>query len=286
MVPKPTQKSLQAEKVTVVEESIYSDDFMEKIKLLVRQEMKTEIDARLEDVVRQITEVREEVKSLKDLNTSNVAAINIKLDDLEFDLKSVANVRQQRERDEGVMIYDLPLPVSTGFNTVAQTNYIYDKLLHPMCVKAKRDGLIRTIPESIEMVKVCHPVPKKTRVTTDGEQRPANHQVDPIILKFSSKNYKALVYKYKREVLDAWNTQHSRPDRKVQVEIVDDLTKTNISCLNWLKSEANNTIIDSAQFRGGKIKYRLKADPRTMKVVTDPFTRNVREISAKKCGLL
>lgn len=286
MAPKQTEKSPQAGKSAEWDEYINSDAFMEKIKAIVRTELKSEMDNRIEEVTKMITEVREEVESLKVLQSSNVSAINIKLDDIEFDLKSVANVRQQRERDEGVMIYDLPLPPSTGYNTVAQTNYIFDTLLRPMCEKAKKDGLIRYIPEPLEMVKVCHPVPRKAKVTTGTEQGPQTHQVDPIILKFASKNWKAMVYKYKREVLEAWNTRHSHPGRKVQVEILDDLTKTNISCLNWLKSEDNANIIESANYRGGKIKYRLKTNPRTLKVVTDPFTRNIQDISVKKCGLL
>ena len=281
-----THTSLQAAKSTDSAESIYSETFMEKIKEIIKVEMRTEINTRIADVVEQLAEVKEEVKALKELHTSNVSAINNKLENLEFDLKSVANVRQQRERDEGVMIYDLPLPNSTGYNTVAQANFIFDTILEPICQRAKHDGLIRTIPEATDIIKVCHPVPRKTRIPTGTNQQQPRSSVDPIILKFASKNWKALVYRYKREILDAWNNHHSSPDRKVQVEILDDMTKTYISCLNWIKSEMNAATIHSAQFIGGKIRYSFKNEPGIFKFVTDPFTRNLAEISKKKCSLL
>ena len=123
-----THTSLQAAKSSDSAESIYSENFLEKIKDIVKAEMKTEINTRIADVVEQLAEVNEEVKALKELHASKVSAINNKLENLEFELKSVANVRQQRERDEGVMIYDLPLPDSTGYNTVAQANYIFDTI--------------------------------------------------------------------------------------------------------------------------------------------------------------
>jgi hypothetical protein len=286
-----TQTSMQAGKVSD-SESIYSETFLEKVKALIKEEIKaeiiTELSSKVDNALQQIADVKQEVKSLAETNNSQVSSINTKLEILEFDIKTVANVRQQRERDEGIMIYDVPLPDCVGTSTIAQTNYLFDKLFKPMCIRAKEDGLIQYIPEPSEMIKVCHPVPRKpaTDLPVGMAQRPPKSPEAPIIMKLASKNWKALVYKYKREILEAWNKRNSTRERKVQVEILDDLTKWNLACLNWLKSEENRGIIHTAQFRSGKIRYSLMSDPRKFKIVTDTFTRDIKEISKKKCSLI
>ena len=56
-----------------------------------------------------------------------------------------------------------------------------------------------------------------------------------------SRNFKYIVHKYKKEVLTKYNK-----DMDTKIELYDDLTKVNLDCLRFLKSDANAHLVEKA----------------------------------------
>ena len=141
---------------------------------------------------------------------------------------------------------------------------------------AKNDGLIESIPEPSQIIEYTHILPSHNapnkRPPPPGALERNQSPPEPVIItKFVSRNVKYIVHKYKKKVFAEINE-----NRESKIEFYDDLTKVNLDCLRFLKSDVNAPIIEKAFVLSGKIKFALKSNPDRLLTVKNPFTRDIK----------
>lgn len=198
------------------------------------------------------------------------------VDALNFEIKMVSNIREQRDRNAGGRFHNLKVSDSAKKNSVILANEIYDTFLHRIFELAQTDGFIKEIPESSQIIEYTHILPanpaRRKRPPPPGAPERNQAPSEPVVItKFVSRNAKYIVHKYKKKVFEEINK-----NRDPKIEFYDDLTKVNLDCLRFLKSEQNAYLIEKAFVLSGKIKYALKSNPEKLLTVVNPFTRDIK----------
>ena len=157
-------------------------------------------------------------------------------------------------------------------SSVVLANELFDTFLHRIFERAMDDGLIKKIPDPIEVVEMCHILPTKPPpvLPPGAPERRVRSSEPPIIAKFTTRNYKYILHKYKKSVLSEYEAENN-----IKIEIYDDLTKANNDCLKFLKSDENSLLVEKAFVLSGKIKYVLKSNTEKLLTVANPFTRDL-----------
>lgn len=209
-----------------------------------------------------------------------------KFETLDHKIEMVANEREQRERNPTVRWFNCKVTDSAKKSSVVLTNELYDTFLHKIFTRAKEDGLVKVIPKPTEIIEYAHilpskkPDPKPAPYLPPGAPQPTRKDSAPfedtLISKFTSRNYKYIVHKYKKEILNEINK-----DKDKKIEIYDDLTKVNLECLRFLKSDANSHLVEKAFVLSGKIKFVLKSNPQKLLTVINPFEKDVKKLNKK-----
>ena len=163
-------------------------------------------------------------------------------------LKIRDNEVAQRDRNPGSRIFGLRLPEDCTSNSIATKRYLYNVLFSPMLDKAAAAGEIKSVPEEfLSVLAVAHILPvSKPKVTIPGE-KPAESPIASIICKFTSIGWKKLCFQFKRGVIDSLNTQN-----KTEIRIFDDVTSTNLSCMNRIKEIKGL----KSFFRDGAVRFK------------------------------
>lgn len=277
---KPTISSL---------ESRTSDLEAEKEVLMERVSEATRVNAALEERIKVLeasnTKLQSELAMVKERSN---AAQEKRFEDLDHKIEMVANIREQRERNPTVRWFNCKVTDSAKKSSIILTNELYDTFLSKIFERAKEDGLVQDVPKPTEILEYAHILPSKkrdhkpTRYLPPGAPQPTQQDSTPfedtLITKFTSRNYKYIVHKYKKEILAEINKDK---DKNKKIEIYDDLTKVNLDCLRFLKSDANSQIVEKAFVLSGKIKYVLKSNTQKLLTVVNPFARDIRQLNKR-----
>ena len=169
-------------------------------------------------------------------------------------LKIRDNIVEQRDRNRGIRVKNLKVP--DNITSTELTNKLYNEVFQNMFVEAAKDGLLPArqtviidergeavistsseveLPLQIEVIEFCHVLPGgRPANMPPGAQPRRAARIPDIIVKLHSRNLKEIIYKYKKSTLGKLNRDKnlSKPN---SVYIVDDLTQTNLNCLNDLK---------------------------------------------------
>lgn len=258
------------------------------LRRIVREEMaslKDEIYEKIDDVRADLNEKIDNmqasfVSKVEDFKNEIMTEMNQKLDDLTKEcnvlndevrfLKIQNNVREQRDRDKGLRLFNLKVPESVKKSPVSLANHLYKEVLQDMMLEAEKDGLIEKIPCPLEIIEYTHVLPNNVKPRAPSQSPP-----EPvIIMKLSSRSWKSIIYKYKRTSLSKYNTAHS-----CNVHILDDMTKINLKCLSRLKDMKND--VKSAFMLGGKIRFELFSKPETLLMVHDPFATTISNMTKR-----
>lgn len=244
------------------------------------------MDAKIKEVEGINAALVARVKELEDAGVAKDARIQAgednnkmlkeEVDALGFEIKMLANTREQRDRNPGGRFHNVKVSDSAKKNSVILTNELYDTFLKSIFEHAKNDGLIESIPEPSQIIEYTHILPSHNapnkRPPPPGAPERNQSPPEPVIItKFVSRNVKYIVHKYKKKVFAEINE-----NRESKIEFYDDLTKVNLDCLRFLKSDVNAPIIEKAFVLSGKIKFALKSNPDRLLTVKNPFTRDIK----------
>jgi hypothetical protein len=265
----------------------------EKKVLMEKVSEATRVNAAQEEKIKALeasnVELQSELKVVKErvlvAHRSNTANEK-KFETLDHKIEMVANEREQRERNPTVRWFNCKVTDSAKKSSIVLTNELYDTFLHKIFTRAMEDGLVKAIPKPTEIIEYAHilpskkPDPKPAPFLPPGAPQPTHKDSAPfedtLISKFTSRNYKYIVHKYKKEILNEINK-----DKDKNIEIYDDLTKVNLDCLRFLKSDANSHLVEKAFVLSGKIKFVLKSNPQKLLTVINPFEKDVKKLNKK-----
>jgi len=118
---------------------------------------------------------------------------------------------------------------------------LYHTLIIPSLELAVTSGELNSVPDCHSLIELAHPMPSNPGKPTVS------------IVKFISRNMKLLFLRYKGPVLT-----RIREERGIHVAVYDDLTSTNLACLNRLYEESR---VEKAWNMQGKIKFTTKLNP-------------------------
>lgn len=249
------------------------------LRRIIREEMsafKDEIYERLdrfeEGVDKKFVEVKQEIlgkvldleKDFQELNK-----------DVKF-LKIQNNIREQRDRDKGLRIFDFKVPDSAKKSPIALANHIHKEILEDVFLEAKKEGLINYIPSPLDSIEYTHVLqdPKSQGHSVPPGANQSAQKEPVIILKLISRSFKSIVYKYKKAILTKYNRKHGS-----NVHILDDMTKVNLGCISRLKKMKDD--VKSAFMLGGKIRYELFSKPEKLFIVHDPYAVDLTQMSKR-----
>jgi hypothetical protein len=249
---------------------------------------------KLAEIERSNTLFREQVQSFIDQQ----AYVTNELRSEVSTLKIRDNIVEQRDREPGQRIGNFHVP--QNISPLELTNKLYNELYRPMFVQAAVDGYLPSretvnvgerdvngepvitksrvvdLPVPTEVIEYCHTLsggrPHNLPV---GAQPRRGARTPMLIVKLKGRNIKEIVNRYKKDSLAKYNRSKNLSDKE-SVFIVDDLTKTNLNCLNNLKVTDE---VEEAFVLGGKIRFSLKTDPLKKHIVHNPFGRNLKELT-------
>lgn len=263
----------------------------------------------------QIFDLKQDVEVKVARYDSEISTLDTRLTSLqetvEF-LKIENNIKEQRDRDRSMRIFNLKVPAKIDSSDLA--NLLYDKLFKGICKKAVEEGKLKTsvdlvdeheavereqevermsgqgqgqgasdqprrcprgLPTPADFIEYCHILPGGS---TESDNRPPglgarSPRIPVIIVKFTSRHYKYLVHRYKRSILSSFNSANQS-----KVFLTDDLTKVNLNCLNRLKDDVN---VKDAFILNGKIRFSYVSNPDRKLLVNNPFAETFDKMTSR-----
>lgn len=263
-----------------------------------------------EDAALQISDLKQEVEVKVARHDSEISTLDTRLtsllDTIEY-LKIENNIKEQRDRDRSMRIFNLKVPAKIDSTDLA--NLLYEKLFKAVCKKAVGEGKLKTsldfvdepldsqpdeqggdgrqgagvqprtsmrsLPTPADFIEYCHLLPG---ASSESDNRPPglgdrSARIPVIIVKFTSRHYKYLVHRYKRSILSSFNNANQS-----KVFLTDDLTKVNLNCLNKLKD--HNDVKD-AFVLNGKIRFSLLSNPERKLLVSNPYAETFDKMTSR-----
>ena len=212
------------------------------------------------DLVNLIQNLQDSMDSLTsrfDSLDSRIDGISNKIDKLTSDninsekliknLSTAMNEREQHSRNSSVRIFGLSLDEKTSGDAIATSQAVYSSLLKPILEKAAENGTIAGVPSMFELIEYAHTLPVRKSSTVESSEK----SVKPIIVRFQSRLYRSVIFKFKKEFLTNKSEYKS-------VFLTEDLTTVNYLKLVSLKKDEK---VLSAWSMGGKIFYKDKNNP-------------------------
>ena len=206
----------------------------------------TEIKSKIDDTRIDKAEIINEIH-LRDIKIEKLEAENSLISGRVHALEKANNLLEQRDRDKSCRVTNVPMEART---TPWQTSLkLYHTLIQPSLELAVTSGELNSVPDCHSLIELAHPMPSNPGKPTVS------------IVKFISRNMKLLFLRYKGPVLT-----RIREERGIHVAVYDDLTSTNLACLNRLYEESR---VEKAWNMQGKIKFTTKLDPNKVLTVAD-----------------
>lgn len=218
--------------------------------------------------------VRRTEKSVTEFQ-ERVVKLEKAVDDLNkqvYDLQNIMNLREQQLRSRTVRVTGVPFTdeEKSSVDPKFLAKKVHEKLLLPILNQAKSAGQIERTPTHTTAVESCFRVRANTALT--GTARPP-----PIILKFTSDQFKQVVMRNKR--LHIPTPPKEEKDLGIQrYNIVEDLTPPAFKKLREVLEEESVT---KAWTVNGVIKFTARGDTKvhTVKSVYDPISVILANIS-------
>ena len=125
--------------------------------------------------------------------------------------------REQYLRNSSVRVFGLDAPDSEKNNPIKVMNLVYSKLFNPILKLAVDAGEIHEVPGVFELLETAHILPS------------AKSKSSPIIARFKSRPFRALVFHYKKE--------YFKTLKDTKTGISEDLTKVKYDLLMKMKKD-------------------------------------------------
>jgi hypothetical protein len=116
-------------------------------------------------------------------------------------LRDTLNSREQYARSWSVCILHLPLPEGDESNTKTVMKEVYNKVCLPILDGLVDAGEIHDVPSMHSLIETAHILPSKSKVK-------------PIIVRFFSRYWRSLLFKYRKQFAAASRPPQSPPQQQ------------------------------------------------------------------------
>lgn len=168
------------------------------------------------------------------------------------DLKRRDNEREQYLRASSIRVFGLQIPEKDKNNPIKVMQTLHNNLLKPILDLAVQKAEIEEVPTVYDLLETAHILPSSKGSST------------PVIARFKSRPFRALVFKHKKTYFESLRASRSAP----KISISEDLTKLTYSKIQKLKSDPD---IERCWTINGVIRYCTKKDPDTIRVLRSPL---------------
>lgn len=265
-------------------------------KLAPLMEMERDNAKKLAEMEKNNALWRDQIQCVMDQNRDKQDVVNKEVRSDVLTLKIRDNIVETRDREPGERIYNYEVP--QNISPLELTNKLYNDLYKDMFVQAAKDGYLPAretinmdvrdengepvitkskvfdLPLPTDVIEYCHTLGGRPANLPPGVQ-PRRGARTQLIVKLKGRNVKEIVHRYKKQSLANYNKSKNLSEQN-SVYITDDLTKTNLNCLNKLKK---TDMVEEAFVLGGKIRFSLKSDPLRTHIVHNPFATNLYELT-------
>ena len=197
-------------------------------------------------------------------NGKKMDKLSIKFDDLTADHKELKkevdkqkvelNETQQDLRNSSLRISGLKVGPEHRKSVIRLLQLVHEKVFAPILQGAVDAGEIMCVPEPDVLLEYGHLLPQRKKSASSSE---------PILVRFHSRVYRSLIFRYKRQHLKELN---SKSDEKVF--LTEHLTQANYAKLRALQEDPET---EKVWTLNGKIKFTTKTAPETVVTVKNPF---------------
>ena len=213
--------------------------FMKSMNSNLSSEMKTI----REELKCSISEHAEAISILKECQA--------KTEDDVMKLKIEANEKEQRTRNYSIRISNLPVPEDILYKPIQVIHFTYETVILPILQMAVDNKEIPSVPPALEIIEFGHVL--RSRVT-----------LPPIIIRFCSRAYRLLLFRYKSAVLPRLDIC-----KNTRIYIAEDLTNLTY---RRMKEIGSNKKVEKCFTIAGQIKYILASDKeKKIHTLKNPF---------------
>ena len=228
-----------------------------------------------------ITDQSKEIEALKILVKEKdelLMRLESDLNSLKIDQKKFKLERETRDRNYSIRIFGLDIE-GDNTNVVNVLQNVYDRTIYPILELAVKNNEIKSVPPVESLLEYGHILPNKTSKTNIpglASDKPASPS--PIIIRFFSRLYRSLVFKYKKDFLNstspAGGTMQTRfgtrrPGDNPRVYIVEDLP---IDTYQMMKKMIADDKYKKVWTINGQIRYVLEAKPESVIKIKDVYS--------------
>lgn len=218
------------------------------------------------DLSNEFQQFRADILKTISTQADDISKISIEQDKMKEEIVNIKleqNDKEQRMRNYSIRVFNLPVPNSDRMQTTEFLSYVYNNVIDPILQEALKNKDIPAIPPVLQLIEYGHPLRIPKNAPKDSPPT--------IILRFFSRTYRSLIFKYKKKVLDSINSSRrsQTPAPYPKIFINEDLSPLNFSTFRTISQDER---VERCFTINGVVKFVLNSDPeKRLRNIRNPF---------------
>jgi hypothetical protein len=226
-----------------------SSDTSAKSMELLQEEMNRKLSTLMEEV----RSLAENLKTTRKENEQLKERVSQQADEI-AELRNDINERELHARSWSIRVNNITIGAGKETNNREVMLAIYNELVVPILTGAVELGEISAVPSCDNLIEIAHILPGK------GAKK-------PIIVRFFSRYWRSLLFRYRRDFAPREATGNGNGDRpgRMKYPFYEDLTRATFKQLKTIQSDSRVT---AAWTVSGVVRFRIENDDNTYKVTS------------------
>jgi hypothetical protein len=212
----------------------------------LQEEMNSKLSA-LIDVVKGLTSA---LKTVKQENVKLKEQVQQQADEI-AELRNEVNEKELHARSWSIRVNNIPLQEGMETSNMEVMKAVHKELVAPILAGAVASGEIASVPSCDSLNEIAHILPGK------GARK-------PIIVRFFSRYWRSLLFKYRRDHAPREAAAGDRPGR-MKFPFYEGLTRATFKQLKGIQSDDRVT---AAWTVSGVIRFKIEGDVKVHKVTS------------------
>jgi hypothetical protein len=215
------------------------------------EDLQEEMNEKLSALMEKVEQLTTSLRTVQSENSQLKQTVKNQADEI-ADLRNEINDREIHARSWSIRALNIPIPAGQETNNGAVMEAVYKELVAPILEGAKAKGEITAVPPCHNLIEVAHILPGK-------------NSKRPVIIRFFSRYWRSLLFRYRKEYAPRESTPSSSTTRpaKMCYPFYEDLSRLTFKQLMEIQQHER---VVSAWTVSGVIKFKVKDSDTVFKV--------------------
>jgi hypothetical protein len=214
------------------------------------QALQEEMNSKLSALIDEVKGLTSALKAVKQENSKMKEQLQQQADEIAF-LKNEINEKELHARSWSIRVNNIPIQEGMETNNKEVMKAVHKELVAPILAGAVASGEIANVPSCDSLIEVAHILPGK------GARK-------PIIVRFFSRYWRSLLFKYRKDHAPREAASGDRPGR-MKFPFYEDLTRATFKQLKEIQSDDRVT---AAWTVSGVIRFKVEDEEKVFKVTS------------------